>query len=1614
MDSHIGLLQIGYPDFAVHTGLPYSKDLSERDVMSGGASGLGGYVYQQKYLTYRVLTSIALANIDKDIDKSLHLVSFGIEDRSSNEAPAWDVRLDFEDGATHFIECKDTEITSGDRKVFYERIRDELNAGTVETDKLFFGWATDSNKQSTKFLEHISGMLKSILSISAPEVKIEQPSQVRNPDTAIQEAFYHLKKDMEADAPPPCKDSDITSVLSRLVIDTHTYEELEEAVQLLTTGIFSRGTAEAITLFITGELTTRVRTDKKVSYTIPAFLAAISSLPIAFVSEGLFRNLLTFNAASGLRRQTPAIEWRRIEGTPRKTWGIADRLPDFDFERSEFLVAPMGSGKTSISELALREVARRIPPRHAILVKAGELDADHLAALSKLCCLLSGLSPTWLAIDGLDEIDQLLRMGWKRCIDEIARLPNLNTFITARKEVVAAQNWLQDLELRYHKSELQEFSVAQVNQSFIEVGLLAPTNRSLTKALCNPLLLSLYASVVSIGDMPLADSGEVSGFQIIEIFWRRTVQAESEGLRSVGTSGQTQAQKIGAIRPLVQFTLNGEFAFARSSLESSVANGIEMLIREGVLNSLGTDAIQWRHDWVREYALVEHIATHLHIRDSAHLADAVARIAIDHVGRTAASGSIKWIINKPEWGTAQQYVIELWNRNQAYAREAIAIVMEGPSALMDFADLPFPILQEALTQAVYLQAFHWSDKLSMIPLSRFQGKEGGQLHALIVRLETNATITSADQAIGIAERLCEQNRSLLEHNGQQYYPTIRTLLEFLNRENVLTQETVLTWLKLWGGRCDDLLMHDFLRQVINLVRIGFFREANEVLRAILGLDCSKRWNDVSQFFSELRHYCDKELKEIFLNNGLLKDNPDSWFETTAEMLARILTSVQELEWPRTMSFYASLMKVQGREFDETQPFSVNYDEEIRIHDHHDKQDSDYFILISAIESALRSTASLEDFARFSALTDKMIDKQFSICVSLPLYCLLDCLSNQETTKLWHKAESLRLLRMSSVLDLGSLSDLRRLLRIRLTPTLTKSEMQQLADSVRSASIEDTIKLQELSDMKFWDVLSEEELQLVEDWLASDDIFEPTDPRVEPLFHVDQRPVALPNIPNSQWPHPEDEPLLHTVSWKQSEASRNLSKDELAQDLVSRFNALSTLLSREVAQSDAWAGKILDWCNRALESLKLFLHTDVNNQVTSQLLSSEDWEKELNARAPWWRRISDLAFDKLSQSVPEYHSRQTDKKTFGWNPSDPHYTSFAYLSALLPVADDGSFAPILTRLVETVSTKWDSWPSFTKATVFSVLTPWFWWKSPELGKLLSQSIESDHSPIVVTKAIDKAIETGGSIIAPCITLFINRIVETDSFSDSVRFAGKILGDASMLANQKPDNPVVRELTLLLDRNLDRAWQAKKSLELLIDGVLWGVADAVVENDTNAANSWSHLVTKSVNRWPFDSNDDKDRFPVRSVLRGLERHWPPELRRELCSRVVTDLLRLIEVGTLADFCELHNCIHDFFIGGRHNHEVGAQSGSLISDNKMVQLCDASSRRVEKWIKEGKKTDDWGWKSALLGQDTLDISKTTIELGLNKQFLKRGLITVADRLANCGLTEPAAELRILLRRQ
>ncbi|MGB2987019.1 MAG: hypothetical protein WBE26_14195, partial [Phycisphaerae bacterium] len=394
-----------------------------------------------------------------------------------------------------------------------------------------------------------------------------------------------------------------------------------------------------------------------------------------------------------------------------------------------------GIGKTSTTWQAFDEQSRHLDPHHVLRFDAAALGPDKLGILPRLCCVLAGVGATWIAIDGLDEIDTDSRSAWRSTLSTLVRLPRVTLVVAVREEVLAAYDWLQQLVSGFRQVELLPLTPEQVQAAFRRVGLLAPRSLSLLTCLQNAFLFSLYARMARPNELPLETSGEVTGFQIIERYWERRVLAESQGLRDT-PERRSGVQKQRAIGYLVGQTLVGRTALSLRDADPDVSAGVAVLCREGVLQRHSTNAVRWGHDWLRQYAIIDRIVEDIGDPSLRRLAAALTQLPHDMVQRIACVAATKYVLAHPVWGPIEEFLNALFELHSQLCSEALPVLVEGSASRLRLQELAVPLIIEAIEIAIQIRASQWSDAVADLPRELFAGAHGDRLFNAVVRYET--------------------------------------------------------------------------------------------------------------------------------------------------------------------------------------------------------------------------------------------------------------------------------------------------------------------------------------------------------------------------------------------------------------------------------------------------------------------------------------------------------------------------------------------------------------------------------------------------------------------------------------------------------------------------------------------------------------------------------------------------------------------------------------------------------------------------------------------------------------------------------------------------------------
>lgn len=695
-----------------------------------GARGLGGYVYQQDYAALRILGSeVERLLVPDDADNCI--ASFKVEGRETPEGPAWDVAWTYESGAVHLRECKDTKIQRDDRETFYLRVRKEIAAGTDPTN-LWIGWVTDPGKKNGNLIRHLRGM--ATIAPKAVGIVAERPVSVRSAKSAMDEAIYLLSV-KELKGVPSVRESVARDLCRRMIVDEWRAQDLAATVEWIAPWPFQSGMGVAIRRLIQGQIATEVQRNGIADYTTERFHAEFKTDLLTLELQIELQELLVSASDAPDAASIPGIAWSCCPNRTPRIWSLADRLRNWGPDRSCVVVARTGVGKTVTSLQMHCEQAQHMARHHALRVEAGTMNEDTVRLLPRLCALLSGVSATWLVIDGLDQIEPSMKQTWRQALDRMLRFPNFTVVITARREVLMAHDWMQELLSGLVEIPLDELSEEQIIDEFEEAGLPTPQNRSLIACLRNGYLFSIYAKTVSNSETPLASAGEVTAFDVIEAYWRRRVTAESQGFRAVGAADSGTRVKRAAAAHLATLALQGDEIYGRRTESADIGNGIESLCREGVLIEHSSFTVAWAHAWLKEYAIIELLLSRTANPHAVTIAHAVSGITHDYSARIAAVAACKWMVSRRGVGRVEEYLSELFG-SSAGLRDALTVLLEDSPIHLHLAALPPALLLEALSLARVMRASQWLEQVASLPDSLFAGTKAGELQRAVLRYES--------------------------------------------------------------------------------------------------------------------------------------------------------------------------------------------------------------------------------------------------------------------------------------------------------------------------------------------------------------------------------------------------------------------------------------------------------------------------------------------------------------------------------------------------------------------------------------------------------------------------------------------------------------------------------------------------------------------------------------------------------------------------------------------------------------------------------------------------------------------------------------------------------------
>jgi len=403
---------------------------------------------------------------------------------------------------------------------------------------------------------------------------------------------------------------------------------------------------------------------------------------------------------------------------------------------------------------------------------------------------------------------------------------------------------------------------------------------------------------------------------------------------------------------------------------------------------------------------------------------------------------------------------------------------------------------------------------------------------------------------------------------------------------------------------------------------------------------------------------------------------------------------------------------------------------------------------------------------------------------------------------------------------------------------------------------------------------------------------------------------------------------------------------------------------------------------------------------------------------------DAAIARLGVPLPESHAKKEMKESrLSWMSGDPILHSLDLLDDVLAIDPEPPFDALQTRFIDSITSKWNGWPPFTRASVLSCLRPWFWSEFIPLRTLLGDIFKAETHPVVLRYAVDRLVDLAWAKPTPEIPEFVRRAT-TGGHADSLRRIAHVLGEAVACKLLPSPGAKASVLEGYYRECLDMDWPDAVALSDFLYGALAGIVDTVQNSETvSSGEVWRALLAEIdliATRWPFDAlaANDHERFPVHVLLSLFRDKASADERSGLFIGLAGTFETILRSGDIPAFCTLHHELKGLiagnhrFVRGRCEKQDGLQMNEAVED-VLPRLAKASVERVATWKQEGKTTNDHGWIDGLDGRDSSELVKCCLEASRDKSRMKRMLMPTADILAAAGKSRVSGDLLAYLRK-
>ena len=171
-------------------------------------------------------------------------------------------------------------------------------------------------------------------------------------------------------------------------------------------------------------------------------------------------------------------------------------------------------------------------------------------------------------------------------------------------------------------------------------------------------------------------------------------------------------------------------------------------------------------------------------------------------------------------------------------------------------------------------------------------------------------------------------------------------------------------------------------------------------------------------------------------------------------------------------------------------------------------------------------------------------------------------------------------------------------------------------------------------------------------------------------------------------------------------------------------------------------------------------------------------------------------------------------------------------------------------------------------------------------------------------------------------------------------------------------------------------------------------------------WLSLTVWGLNEW-LDFHPQHAHLPLLPITAIREMGWTPSQRKELLSGLSKTVMRIIEIGDVDCFYEMHYELKQIL------KECGIdRREECWSQDILIEFCRVSANRVASWRNANVTTNDIAYSMSLSGQNTSELINLVFDCASDRESARRELAPIIDVLADAGLRETASRIRSRIR--